>query len=172
MLSNEHKLDNFSCGRIEPMDQWLISSALSHHDSRLTRVFVMANDQNEVIGFFTLSGYCLEVERLSSRDGRSFRNKNSIPAHYLGRLAVHKDYHGRGVGPALMMALFKKYAQILDLSTSNFLCLDADNDGLATYYERFGFKRARADLESGMPIPMYLKSSAIIEAVEAFDQLI
>lgn len=171
VLSSEHRVENFTCGRIEPMDQWLIRSALNHHVSRLTRVFVMANEQNEVIGFFTLSGYCLEVERLSSRDGRSFKNKHSIPAHYLGRLAVHKDFHGQGVGPALIMAMFKKYVQILELTTSNFLCLDADNEGLAKYYERFGFKRAKAEFEPGMSIPMYLKSSAILEAVEGFDLL-
>ena len=67
-----------------------------------------------------------------------------------------------------MMALFKKYAQILELTTSNFLCLDADNENLVKYYERFGFKRARVESAAGASIPMYLKSSAILEAVAKF----
>lgn len=171
-LSSDHQVENFTCGRIDEMDIWFRSQALSNHEKRLTRVFVLSNEESRAIGFFTLSGYCLEVSALRANDFKNHKSRKTVPAHYLGRLALDTAYQGKekGLGEFLIMALFSKYAQILELTTSNFLCLDAHNEKLADYYQKFGFKRAKAELDEGQPIPMYLRSSAVLTALEKFNK--
>lgn len=165
-LSDEHILEEFDCRRVPDMNEWLTEKALANHKNRQTRVFVLADSYRRVIGYYTLNGYCLEVSNLASRDGRSFQRFQSIPAHFLGRIALDAKHHGFGLGNLLMVSVMKTYARILDLSTSNFLCLDAKNEGLVKYYEGYGFKRSPVATDDGQPIPMYLKSSAILSFLE------
>lgn len=165
-LSEKHLLDQFDCYHIPEMNDWFRGSALNAHNGRSSRVFVLTGDDDRPVGFFTLSGLCLEVGSLSSNDGKRYRT-NTVPAHFLGRIAVDKSLKGEGVGPFLIAAAFKKYAQILELSTSNFLFLSAHNDFLAGYYEGYGFKRSPGPVTPGDPIPMYMKSSAILKYLAA-----
>lgn len=122
------------------------------------------------MGFFTLSGFCLEVSHLSRNDGKRYREA-TVPAHYLGRIAVDKSFRGQKYGKFLIAAAFKKYAQILDLTTSNFLFLHANSEFLVKYYEDYGFKRSPISVDPGEPIPMYMKSSAILSYVAGLNGL-
>ena len=161
-LTTAHSLTDFECSHIPSMNEWFKHNALNAHSTRMTRVFVLCGDDKRPLGFFTLSGFCLEVEHLSNRDGNSYKSK-TVPAHYLGRIAVDKSLKGEGVGSFLIGAAFKTYAKILDLTTSNFLFLHANSEFLAKYYEQYGFKRSFAALGDGEPIPMYIKSRAILK---------
>lgn len=167
-LSEKHVLDQFDCYHIPPMNDWLRGSALNAHNGRQTRVFVLVGNDNRPVGFFTLSGFCLEVEHLSLNDGKGYK-KHTVPAHYLGRIAVDKSLKGEGVGAFLIAAAFKKYSQILELTTSSFLFLHADSDFLVKYYEKYGFKRSQVPVNSGEAIPMYMKSSAILKYLAKFN---
>ncbi|MCQ9164120.1 GNAT family N-acetyltransferase [Arthrobacter sp. STN4] len=172
-LDAAHDLRAFDCKRNEEMDTWLRKSALRSHESDVTRVFVAADANNRALGFFTLSGYCLEVEVLPNGDSKKLLSrrdaKSTVPAHYIGRLAVDKNHQGGDLGKFLMDAAFLKYAQILKLTTSSYLCLDAQNPGLVDYYKKFGFKPTPKEVSQGAPIPMYLKSSAIKTWVNALN---
>lgn len=164
-LDDNHQVHNFTCGRNAEMDSWFQDSALGAQKANLTTVYALADPSDCVAAFFTLSGYCLETKVLANNDRKSFvggRNpRTTLPAHFLGRIAVAEAYQGGGVGALMMKAAFINYQKITALTTSNFLCLDAKNAELADYYKVYGFKPTPMELNPGQPIPMYLKSSAI-----------
>lgn len=163
-ISEKHNLQSFDCGHIPEMNDWLKNSALNSHNNRMSRVFVLSDGGADPLGFFTLSGFCLEVNHLSRNDGKRYTSV-TVPAHYLGRIAVDKSLRGKAYGKFLMAAAFKKYAQILELTTSNFLFLHANDEFLVQYYAQYGFKRSPIMVEEGAPIPMYIKSAAILKFI-------
>ena len=92
-LTADHDLSDFDCG--EPaLNDWLKRRALMN-ESRFSRTYV-ACDGNRGVAYFCISAGA--VERASA-PGKVRRNApDAIPISVIGRLAVSRDYAGRGLG--------------------------------------------------------------------------
>src|SRR5665213_3033355 len=92
-LTPKHDVSDFDCG--EPvLNDWLKHRALKN-ESRFSRTYVVC-DGNRVVAYFCISAGA--VER-SSAPGKVRRNApDTIPISVIGRLAVGRDYAGRGLG--------------------------------------------------------------------------
>ena len=97
-ISPEHGLDAFACG--EPaLDDWLKRRALRNHASGASRCFVIC-EGTEVVGYYSLS-----AGGISHVDAPKPMRRNMpdpIPVLLLGRLAIDRRYHNRGLGSALL----------------------------------------------------------------------
>ncbi|MES2217995.1 MAG: GNAT family N-acetyltransferase [Pseudomonadota bacterium] len=93
-----HELDNFDCG--EPsLNDWLKKRALKNQASGASRCFVLCNG-NTVIGYYTLS-----AGAISHADAPNTMRRNMpdpLPVLLLGRLAIDRKYHNKGLGSALL----------------------------------------------------------------------
>src|SRR5271155_5336718 len=97
-LRAEHDLSEFQCG--EPaLDDWLRRRALQNDESGAPRTYVVCAGE-QVVGYYALAvGAVAHVQS----PGRVRRNMpDPIPVMIVGRLAVHKDFQGRRIGPALL----------------------------------------------------------------------
>jgi ribosomal protein S18 acetylase RimI-like enzyme len=57
----------------------------------------------------------------------------------LGRLAVSKDHHGRGLGKILLLAAMKKFLEVFRMAGGIGLFVDAKDHQAKAFYEHFGF---------------------------------
>jgi GNAT superfamily N-acetyltransferase len=104
-LTSEHDLNHFDCG--EPvLNDWLRHRAVKN-ESRFSRTYVVC-DQNRVIGYFCISAGA--VDR-SAAPGKVRRNApDTIPVSVIGRLAVSREYGGRGIGADLLSDALRRIA--------------------------------------------------------------
>ena len=99
LLTDEHVLDVFSCGKPE-LDDWLMKKALKNHKRNNTRVYVVCDDNNKVIGYYAIA--MGSVQRESALSSLKRNSPNPIPMVVLARLAVDEGYKGRGIGVGLL----------------------------------------------------------------------
>lgn len=98
LITFDHDVTKFDCG--EPsLDQWLKTRAIKNNLVGASRCFVICN-KKEVVGY-----YCLSAGAIS-RDAapKSMRRNmpDPLPVLVLGRLAIDKKYHNKGIGSALL----------------------------------------------------------------------
>ncbi len=97
-ISIDHELDNFNSG--EPsLDDWLKKRALKNQASGASRCFVLCKGK-QVIGYYSLSAGAISHETAPKSMRRNM--PNPLPVLLLGRLAIDKNYHNKGLGSALL----------------------------------------------------------------------
>lgn len=98
LLSTDHELDNFDCG--EPsLDDWLRKRAIKNQTSGASRCFVLCSGK-KVIGYYSLSAGAINHEAAPKSMRRNM--PDPLPVLLLGRLAIDKNYHNKGLGSALL----------------------------------------------------------------------
>lgn len=99
LLSADHRLENFDSG--EPsLDEWLKKRAIKNNVSGASRCFVISDDKKEVIGYYCLAAGA--IGRSSAPKSMQRNMPDSLPVLILGRLAIDKKYHNKGLGSALL----------------------------------------------------------------------
>ncbi|OGT47883.1 MAG: GNAT family N-acetyltransferase [Gammaproteobacteria bacterium RIFCSPHIGHO2_12_FULL_38_11] len=99
LLSDEHDVDSFDCS--EPtLNDWLKKRAAKNNASDASRCFVICNENNEVVGYYSLSAGAISRELAPKSMQRNM--PDSLPVLVLGRLAIDKNYHNKGLGSALL----------------------------------------------------------------------
>ena len=104
-LTADHDLSSFDCGEVV-LNDWLTRHAL-RNESRFSRTYVVC-DGNRVVAYFCISAG--SVERAAA-PGKVRRNApNMVPVSVIGRLAVSRDYAGRGVGASILSDALRRIA--------------------------------------------------------------
>lgn len=100
-----HDLEAFDCG--EPaLNDWLKQRALKN-ESRFSRTYVVC-DGNRVVAYVCIAAGA--VERAAA-PGKLRRNApDSVPVSIIGRLAVDRDYAGRGLGADILADALRRIA--------------------------------------------------------------
>ena len=97
-LTANHQLGNFDCGEAS-LNHWLIKRAIKNNLVGASRCFVLSVD-DEVIAYYCLSAGAISHEATPKAMRRNM--PDPLPILLLGRLAVDKRYHHRGIGRALL----------------------------------------------------------------------
>ena len=104
-LTADRDLSEFDCGE-SALNDWLKQRALKN-ESRFSRTYVVC-DGNRAVAYFCISVGA--VERASA-PGKVRRNApDTIPISVIGRLAVSRDYAGRGLGADLLSDALRRIA--------------------------------------------------------------
>jgi GNAT superfamily N-acetyltransferase len=98
LISVEHEITSFDCG--EPsLNSWLKSRAIKNNISGASRCFVIC-DKKKVVGY-----YCLSAGAITRESAPKIMRRNMpdlLPVLVLGRLAIDRKYHNKGLGSALL----------------------------------------------------------------------
>jgi GNAT superfamily N-acetyltransferase len=98
LLSVDHELIHFASG--EPsLDEWLKKRALKNQASGASRCFVLCNHKM-VIGYYSLSAGAISHTSVPKTMRRNM--PDPLPVLLLGRLAIDRNYHNKGLGSALL----------------------------------------------------------------------
>ena len=137
-FTGSHDRQAFDCGRQE-MNDWLQQVARQHQDKGLSKTFVAVRDEAPalVCGYYALTLAELESQHLP----KAWRKKlpRRIPGVRLGRLAVDRQYQGKGLGELLLIDAFMRARRIYTEAGGIGLFVDALDAQAAAYYQRFGF---------------------------------
>jgi ribosomal protein S18 acetylase RimI-like enzyme len=138
-LAGSHDRQGFDCGRQE-LNDWLRKVARQHQDKGLSKTFVAIREEapERICGYYALTLAELENRHLPT----AWRKKlpRRIPGVRLGRLAVDKQYQGKGLGELLLVDALKRASRIYTQAGGIGLFVDAIDEQAAAYYRRFGFE--------------------------------
>jgi GNAT superfamily N-acetyltransferase len=139
-LDDSFGLDMFDCGK-QGLNTWLRDRAKDAVAKRTAMVFILHEPASPiVVGYYALSAHLILADDLPRRLRRGMPDK--LPAALLGKFALDRSLHGRGVGGHM---LFDSYQRVLAASANvmtRYLVTDAIDEEAALFYEHYGFVRA------------------------------
>jgi GNAT superfamily N-acetyltransferase len=135
-LADEHRLDDFQCSAPE-LTRWLLERARQNQASGASRCFVACDEQQRVVGYYALAAGAVFNE---DAPGRIRRNMpDPIPVIVLGRLAVHVDWIGRGIGRGLLKDAVQRTLQTCEQIGARALLCHAIDEAAKAFYIKHGF---------------------------------
>lgn len=130
-LADSHRLDDFRCTQAS-LEAWLKRSARKNHLGGASRVFVVTDAVDAVVGYYALAAG--SVTRAQAPGVVRRNMPEPIPVVVLGRLAVHSAHVGGGLGRGLLKdAVLRTQRLAADLGIRALLCHAVDERALAFY---------------------------------------
>ncbi|HUK10865.1 MAG TPA: GNAT family N-acetyltransferase [Stellaceae bacterium] len=140
-LSDRHRLEGFVSG-VAALDDWFKRRARANQLNNASRTFVAAEGER-VVGYHAIASGALQVE---SAVGRFRRNMPSpIPVAILGRLAVDRDWQGRGLGRALFRDCAERVVHAASTLGIRGIVVHAISHDAKAFYEALGFEASPLD---------------------------
>lgn len=134
-LADHHQLAEFDSG--EPsLDEWLKRRATRNQANGSSRTYVVC-EGDTVIGY-----YCLAAGAIGHAEAPSSMKRNRpdpVPVLVLGRLAIHKDHHQKGMGTALLNDAIRRAIQAADIAGVTALLVHAISEPARRFYLSRGF---------------------------------
>ncbi|MBB2690598.1 UNVERIFIED_ORG: GNAT superfamily N-acetyltransferase [Rhizobium esperanzae] len=135
LLGEAHDLRLFDSGH-DSLDEWLRRRARANQVSGASRTYVVCEDER-VVGYYCLSSGALAV---AEAPGSIRRNMpDPVPMAVLGRLAIDRDWQGKGIGAALLQDAVLRTGQAAHIMGIRGLLVHAISDGVKAFYEHYGF---------------------------------
>jgi predicted GNAT family N-acyltransferase len=122
--------------------------------ANLSKTFLLiTNDQKKVHGYFSISTSEIARKVVKAPHGTTYSN---VPSALIGRLARDIDSKGHGVGEVLLFEALKQIVSISNLIGLKFILTDAKNNKAQSFYESYGFKAIKGQVEGQYPLKLYL----------------
>ncbi len=134
-LADHHQLADFDSGE-SSLDDWLKRHATKNQTNGSSRTYVVC-EGDTVVGY-----YCLAAGAIGHTEAPSSlkRNRpNPVPVLILGRLAIHKDHHQKGIGTALLRDAILRAIQAAEIAGVTALLVHALSESARRFYRSRGF---------------------------------
>ena len=139
LLTEAHDHSNFDSG--EPvLDDWLRQRAWNNLQIAASRTYVVCpTGSNRIAGYFAVGmGQILAQDVI----GAMRRNMpRQIPAVTLGRLAVDRNWQGRGLGAALLADVVRRAVRASSEVSARLVIVHAISPAAEAFYLHHGFTR-------------------------------
>lgn len=140
-LSSSHDASDFRSGS-ETLDDWLRRRALKNEETGASRTYVVCAS-GKVRGYYCLAAGSAE---LAHAPGRVRRNMpDPVPVMVIGRLAVHSDLQGRGLGLDLLFDAVLRTRQAAHIAGIRAILVHALSEDAALFYRKAGFQPSPLD---------------------------
>lgn len=134
-ISADYESIGFDCG--EPsLNEWLKKRALKNQASGASRCFVLHNDK-KVIGYYSLSAGAISHESAPKTMRRNM--PDPLPVLLLGRLAIDRNYHNKGLGSALLRDAMIRAVSVAGDADVFAILVHALSEQAKRYYMSRGF---------------------------------
>jgi GNAT superfamily N-acetyltransferase len=137
VLTKLHDLSQFDCGAHESLNLWLKKYALQNQANDSARTYVVHRN-NTVVGYYAISAGSIAKENAPARVAQGLAN-HPVPISLLGRLAVHKEEQGSGLGKALLKDALLRIEQAADILGIRAVLVHAIDQQARAFYEKFDF---------------------------------
>jgi GNAT superfamily N-acetyltransferase len=137
-LTEQHDIGDFSSG--EPaLDDWLRRRARASQVSGATRTYVVCEGRR-VLGYYALASGVVAVESATRRFRRNM--PSPVPVAVLARLAVDREWQGRGVGRTMFRDAALRVTQAADAIGIRGIIVHALSDEAKKFYLALGFEES------------------------------
>lgn len=141
LLGPGHDVSSFNSG-VDSLDHWLKRRALKNQATGASRTFVACRD-NRVLAYYALASSSVTMDAASGRFRRNM--PDPIPVAVLGRLAVDRECHGKGIGRALVRDAALRVLEAASVIGIRGIIVHALSDEAKLFYERVGFEPSPLD---------------------------
>jgi GNAT superfamily N-acetyltransferase len=137
-LSSDHNRLAFRCG-VDRLDRYLQAQATQDIRRHIAHCFVATLANSSIVaGYYTFSAASVRLLDLPPETANRLPRFPVGPAARVGRLAIDRQYRGRGLGAAL---LFDAIARAARADAAIFAILaEADDETAAAFYRHHGFQ--------------------------------
>ena len=154
-LSDAHQLDAFRCSEPD-LEIWLKQRARKNQLEGASRTFVVCAG-NEVVGYYCLAAGAVMRE---TTPGNIRRNMpDPIPVAVLGRLAVHVDRQGQGIGSGLLRDAIVRTMRLAEEMGIRALLAHALDHKAKQFYLDHGFVESPID-----PLTVMINIAKLVRA--------
>jgi len=116
-----------------------------------------------VLAYFAVSAHEIVAADLPRRLARGMPER--IPALLLGKLALDRRLHGRGLGGRLLFDAYQRVLADTRAVAARYLVVEAVDDEAVRFYEHYGFVHAPvgpsirmvrkiSDIQAGVAVPL------------------
>jgi len=139
-LDSKHDRKSFSCGK-DLLDNYLWYQAKQDVKRKLSACFVLVDKETKKLaGYYTLSSNSISNELIPE----SFKKKlpksyDSLPTILLGRLALDKNFKGRGIGRLLLIDSLKRCYETSESIGAFAIITDPLDKEAEKFYLKYGF---------------------------------
>jgi GNAT superfamily N-acetyltransferase len=136
-ITAEHDLSQFECVHDE-LSRWLKDRGLQNDSSGASKTYVVCHEDDvSVIGYYALATGAVDKKDVP---GSIKRNMPSpIPIIVLGRLAVHREWAGKGIGKGLLKDATERSLQAAQLVGVRALLCHSIDEVAKSFYKKHGF---------------------------------
>ncbi len=140
LLDKKHNRNCFDCGK-ELLNNYLKNQAGQDVKRKLSACFVLAEHETNCIkGYYTLSNSSIPLNCFPDKIRKKLpRSYKSIPATLLGRLAINKDFKGKGLGKVLLIDALRRSCEISKEIGSFAVVVDPLDNEAELFYEKHDF---------------------------------
>lgn len=117
--------------------KWLLEHARQNQASGASRCFVVCDEQQNVVGYYALGAGAVTHEHAPVRIRRDM--PDPIPVIVLGRLAVHVDRVGLGIGQGLLKDAVQRTLQVREQVGARALLCHAIDERAKAFFLKHGF---------------------------------
>lgn len=132
----------FICGN-HHLDDFLARHALNNDRDGIGKTYVLHPNKGEqnlpaVLGYYTISMASIKAETAAAVAKQKLP-KYPVPVALLGRLAVHSDMQGHGIGARLLKDALVRIICVADEIGCLGVIVDAKDENAEQFYQKFGF---------------------------------
>lgn len=138
-LRRTHAVESFDCGS-EPLNTFLKRYALASQTSGGAQTYV-AELGDAVAGYFSLTVGQVEYADAHERLAKGLARR-PVPVMILARLAVDREWQGKGLGPALLRDALRRTAQAAEIAGIRALIVHAKDEQAKRFYQHFDFEES------------------------------
>ena len=136
-LTENSDISHFSCGNIE-LDRFLVETAKIAQVENTSRTHLVYLNTN-LLGFFSLICDNITKKDVETEFQKENYQHKVYPAVKITRLAVHHEYHGKGIGHALLYYALGVVYALQQYTACRFVIVDTKPDA-TNFYKKFGFR--------------------------------
>ena len=141
-LSGKHALSAFDCGEPD-LNTFLMRRALSNQESGASRTFVVTDQNDRVVAYYSLATGSIEARQATGRVRRNM--PDPIPVMVLGRLAVSRQYQNQSLGSWLLKDALLRVLGVAEMAGIRAVLLHAMSDRARRFYLKHGFALSPLD---------------------------
>lgn len=139
LLNKSLKLDDFDSG-YQSLDLWLKEHAKQAASSGSAKTYIVCDDDLPV-GFYSLAAGSVEPSEVSKRIAKGM-GMYSIPVIILARMAVRKDYQGKGIGSGMLKDAIKRILTVSDEIGVRAILTHPIDENAKSFYMNYGFEKS------------------------------
>ena len=134
-LNSSHQIESFDSGNSQ-LDDWLKRRALKNELEGASRTYVLCAEDIVVAYYCLANGAVAQI----TATGKVRRNMpDPIPVMIIGRLAVAQQWHGMGIGRALLRDAVLRTLQAAEIAGIRAILVHAISEDAKQFYEKCGF---------------------------------
>lgn len=139
-LDSKHDRGKFSCGK-ELLDNYFWRQAKQDVKRKLSACFVLIDKELKIItGYYTLSSSSIPNDLIPETFSKNLpKSYLSIPTILLGRLAIDKNFQGKGIGKILLIDALERCFGASDSIGAFAVIVDPLDKEAERFYKKYGF---------------------------------